>query len=451
MNGWLSRRVRRSVATGVAGILALLGAPLSVSAQGGAWPTLSGAGIEYLSRSGFLQVSLSGQLDVEVLHVGLDRWAGLVGGESADSIPADWMTACASCHSTENVKQVGKGGEILAPRLRVFTDIFLGDKIYALVEVRSDRGHAPARGSVRARVEQAYLRVSDGEAALGVQAGRFASPFGSYGLRHLTQADPFLRPPLGYDYRTVMSRSHAPGSTAGFLTWQDWPELFRFVGLPPVWDVPYQWGAMAFGRLGPVDLRVAAMNSAPSSKPDTWGFSMDRLEHPSWVAAARWKASPSLELGLSYDRGPWLEEVTAGTFQPVGGSVPSRWDFDQELISADVAFARGATVVRGEVILDAWEVPNLGSPFEERIYHAEVQRDLVAGLSAAARVGYIDFLAHDGGSGASGDWDEDVVRIEGSLGYRIVRNGGALVSGYWQEATGGRATTLAGLRLWWAF
>jgi hypothetical protein len=412
---------------------------------------LSGAGLEYLSRSGFLQVSLSGQLDVEAIHAGADRWAGLVGGESDDSIPADWTVACADCHQTQSVAQVGKGGALVAHRLRVFTDVFVGERVYGLVEVRSDRGQAPSTGRVRARVEQAYVRVAASDGGRGVQVGRFASAFGSYGLRHLTLADPFLRPPLAYDYRTVMNPSHAPSGASDFLTWQSWPELFRWTGLPPVWDVPYQWGAMAFGRVGPVDLRVAAMNSAPSSKPDAWGFATERFEHPSWVAGARWKPSPSLEVGVSYNRGPWLEEITAGAILPTGSGTPTRWDFQQEMISADFAFARGATVLRGEVILDSWEVPNIASPLEEIAYHLELQRDLWAGVSGAARVGFVDFGAAEGGSGPARDWDHDVVRLEGSLGYRIVRNGGVQLSGYWQDAGAGGSTTLAGVRAWWAF
>jgi hypothetical protein len=203
--------------------------------------------------------------------------------------------------------------------------------------------------------------------------------------------------------------------------------------------------------VGPIDLRVAAMNSAPSSKPDAWGLSSERLEHPSWVAAARWRPSAALELGASYNRGPWLEEIEAGTIQPVGGSTPSRWDFDQEMVSADVSFARGATVMRGEVILDAWEVPNIPDPLREIAYQAELQRDLGAGVSAAARVGYIDFLGVDAGAGTTADWDADVIRLEAATGYRIVRNGGITLSGYWQDAGSGGTTTFGGLRAWWAF
>ena len=424
--------------------------PRAVVGQGGAWPTLSDAGLEYLSRTGFLQVSLSGQLDLEALHVGRGRWAGLVGGESADSVPADWQAQCAGCHADSAVVARGKGGQIVAPRLRLFTDIFLGDRVYALVEGRVDRGHAPSRGSFRARVEQAYVRLSAATGSAGIQVGRFASPFGSYAARHLTAADPFLRPPLAYDYRTVMNRSHAPPDADGFLTWQNWPELFRLPGVPPVWDVPYQWGAMVFASVGRVDLRAAAMSSAPSSKPDAWEISGDRLKHPSWVAGLRLRASPSFELGTSYNRGPWLEEITAGLLAG-GPDASTRWDFDQETISADLSFARGAWNVRGEVVLDRWDVPNLEDRPTDIAYGIEAMVDVSVGWTAGARIGYLDFRPLGGGAGVPVDWDRDVVRLEGSLGYRLARNAGVLLSGYGQEADGEGSTLLTGLRAWWAF
>jgi hypothetical protein len=430
--------------------------PALASAQGGELPTLSRAGLEYLSSSGHLQVTLSGQLDLESLLVGGDRFAGLVGHTRGDSIPADWVGACADCHATEGVRQAGKGGLINAPRLRVFADVFLGDHVYSLVEVRGDRGPAPANRRPQVGLEQAFVRIVSDGARAGVQAGRFASPFGAYPLRHLTVVDPFLRPPLPYDYRTTMNSSLAPADVADLLRWKNWPELFRAPGVPPVWDVPYQWGAMLFGRLGPADLRVAAMNSAPSSDPEVWGFDGDRLRHPSWVVGTRVKASASLELGASYSRGPWMEEITRGVVLPPPGApadapVPSHWDFEQEIVSADFAYARGPAMVRGEAMLDFWQVPNVSGRPSERLFTLEVQTDVGPGLSVAGRVGYIDFRPVSLAAGGRTDWDDDVLRTEASLGYRLVRNAGALVSAYRQSARGGESTALAGLRLWWAF
>ncbi|HET9949861.1 MAG TPA: hypothetical protein VFQ22_13145 [Longimicrobiales bacterium] len=426
--------------------------PAPASAQGGALPTLSEAGLEYLSESGFLQVTLSGQLDLEAFHVGRDRWAGLVGGPVTDSVPVDWRTACADCHADSVTAFRGESGPVLAHRLRVFADVFLGDNVYSLVEVRSDRGHAPADGELRVRIEQAFVRIASADGSEGVQVGRFASPFGSYPLRHLTPLDPFLRPPLAYDYRTVMSRSHAPPDAASLLDWKEWPELFRGPGAPPIWDVPYQWGTMAFGRVGPLDLRAALVGGAPSSAPEAWTLELERLEHPSWVLGARARLSPSLEVGASYDRGPWLEEIEVGAIGPVGGApARSRWDHDQELISADVSYARGPVMARAEAILDRWDVPNVAERLEERLYSAEVQWDVGPGWSVALRGGLIDFRPLGDGTGARADWDYDVHRVEASLGWRPFRNGGILLSGYHQDAADARPTLLVGVRTWWSF
>ena len=71
--------------------------PTALVAQGGEWPTMTGAGIEYLSQSGFVQVSLSGQLDLETAHI-RESWAGLAWREAGEEpLPTD-REACAVCH-----------------------------------------------------------------------------------------------------------------------------------------------------------------------------------------------------------------------------------------------------------------------------------------------------------------------------------------------------------------
>lgn len=126
-------------------------------------------------------------------------------------------------------------GTFVAPRTRLFADVFLGESVYGLLELRSDRGEAPTVGAWEARVEQVLVRVSNLGGTLAIQAGRFASPFRSYARRHLTTVDPFIRPPLAYDYRTIMSRTVAPPDADRFLRWKNDPETFRgMVGAPTV-------------------------------------------------------------------------------------------------------------------------------------------------------------------------------------------------------------------------
>jgi hypothetical protein len=422
-------------------VLAIAGFPVALTAQGGEWPTLSGAGIKYLSRSGAVQVSLSGQLDLETIHV-RESWAGLIARENGEApLPAN-REACAVCHVDMGVR--GDGGALQSYRLRMFADIFLGDHVYSLIEGRSDRGHAPSDGGAVARIEQAYIRIATQQGAAAVQVGRFASPFGSYPLRHLTTVDPFLRPPLLYDYRTLMSREVVPDAAPShrLLRWKQKTEFFRKPGTPPVWDVPYQWGAMVFGAVGPLDLRVAAMNSAPSSDPEAWGFDSDRLEDPSWMFAARTRLSPDLDVGVSYNKGPWMEEFTAGTIDPLpdapaGSDPPSFKDFDQEIVSVDATFSRGSMMLRAEAMLDRWDVPNWTERPTERLYSVKLQWDLMPGVFVAGRLGHIDFRPLDDGlddASPTGptDWDNDVTGYEASVGYRLVRNAGVILSAYEQ-------------------
>lgn len=436
------RAHRASLALSAA-VLLVLAAP--VSAQIPELPSFEELGLEYISESGNTQILFSGQFDLEGFYVS-NEWA-----------PAtDQPVNCDQCHiDVAREFQQGDGAAHLQ-RLRVFADIFVGDHVYGLVELRGDKGRERFDGDLRARIEQVFLRLVTGSGTEGVQVGRFASPFGSYAPRHLSVVDPFLSAPLPYDYRTVMNRWRWPVDEADLLTWKDRPDDIDIPGAPPIWDVPYQWGAMAFGRLGPLDLRAAAMNSAPSSHPNAWGISKGEFDAPSIVLAGRWMATPTLELGASYDRGPWLGRTDPNVTvtppnRPSGPEPSDRTDFDQELVSFDVALARGPLMLRAEVIRDAWEVPNLDAAPSSVSGSIELQTDLAAGFFVAGRAGMIDFRPIDDGAGGREEWDYDVYRYEGAIGYRMSRRVGLLLSGYRQiqEIRQDGDTSFVGLRLWW--
>src|SRR5690606_21244389 len=108
---------------------------------------------------------------------------------------------------------------LVAGRLRVFADVFAGDRVYALVELRADRGEAPRDGSVEARVEQAFVRLTPSpQRALHVQLGKFALPFGGYAARHHTAEDPLIRPPIMYDTARRWCATSRPRRRTGSWT-----------------------------------------------------------------------------------------------------------------------------------------------------------------------------------------------------------------------------------------
>ena len=126
-------------------------------------------------------------------------------------------------------------------------------------------------------------------------------------------------------------------------------------------------------------------------------------------------------------------------------------------------------MLRAEAMLDHWAVPNLTERPTERLYSVEVLWDLAPGLLVAGRIGHIDFRPlNDGLTAASPngplDWDDDVTRYEVSLGYRLARNAGILLSAFEQIQSNEVDTDrqiqstevdidsrFFGIRLWWAF
>jgi class 3 adenylate cyclase len=369
--------------------LALLAAASPLRAQ--QLPTLKELGVAWSSPGGTFQVTPSGRLDVE----------GFLPGDAPP-----WLIP--TTHA------------FVAPRASLMLDVFAGERVSALVELRADRGEAPADRPLEARVEQAWLRVAPVPGAdVSLQAGKFVSPFGGWTQRHASlAADPFIRPPLAYDYRTTICANFLPGAAAGFVGWKDDPAFFRPMGAPPVWNAPYPMGVMASGAWRRFSARVAVMNSAPSSEPWEWNELFTGKQGPSYVANVGLRISPELSVGVSYDRGGYLIDHPGGAALPAGREIG---DYVQELWGFEAAFARGPVELRGEVIHDTWEVPNVAEEVRDLSYYAEGKVKLSPGLFVAARYGGIRFNRIGDGAGPDVRWDYPADRVQVAAGYRLSR------------------------------
>jgi hypothetical protein len=381
-------------------------------------PTLSGLGLGWRSASGTFQLDLSGRLDLEGYFPG-ERPQWLI--PETDPFPAG--------------------------RLRLFTDVFAGDHVYGMVELRADRGEAPADAGVEVRLEQAFVRVAlPLPGRFHVQAGKFALPVGSYPERHHTPDDPLIRPPIMYDHRTIVATAAVPAATAGFLNWKNEPPR-RPVGAPIIWNVPYPWGAMLGAGAGRFDARVAWISIAPSSGPDTWGLDTDRFERGTFTAAATLVLTPELRVAGYFARGPFIESAPAGTL-PAGSSVD---EFDQRLIGGEAVFARGPVAARAELFVNRWDVPNVNGAVDDLSYSIESKVKLTAGLFAAARFGEIRFNDVDAGT-ASGPWDYDIRRFQLGAGYRLLRNTEIRAEYLLSRSDGDDPSDdLFSLQWWWEF
>lgn len=355
------------------------------------------------SESGYLQFGISGRL--------------ILGGFAPGPDGAGLIT---------------DGANFFSGQASLFTDLHVGGHLYVTGEFRLDTGEVPQKGVLTGRVEQVYLRYKPWlNRDLHLQYGKFVSPLGAYNQRHDTTADPFIRPPLMYDYRTMVSSRLVPRTNDGFIRWKYVPDVFRPVGAPVIWGNPYQVGAMFFGGLQKFDFRLAVMNSAPSSEPDMWNYQIGRKTHPSLVAHAGYRIVPELYLGMAYGAGPYLDE-SARSFVPEG-------EFDhykQKIWQVEFLFERGKTQIRGEAFHDTWEVDNVSDYPVDMSGYLEIKQKFLSGFYGAFRYGTIRYSQIRLSSGQREAWDFNLWRAQVAAGYRIRRNLDVRAEYMWNRTSG---------------
>ncbi|MGD2093152.1 MAG: adenylate/guanylate cyclase domain-containing protein [Candidatus Aminicenantes bacterium] len=372
-------------------LLLLMVSPGNLSARQGSLPGshLFSPGWHFVSKGGGFQVDIGGRIELS--------------GYLPQSTPS-WL--------------IDETDPFFSGHLSLFTDIFLGSRLYGLVEFRADRGEVPSSGPLKVRIQQAFLRYTFlSSRRLHLQVGKFVSPFGDYSQRHHTAADPFIRPPLLHEYRTMICPGLAPQFNDGFIDWKDDPDRFRPIGAPIIWATPYQPGIMLFGSIGKFDFRVAAMNSAPSSDPVQWVPDFNQGWNYSLVAHLGWRISPELNLGISFDYGPYSLEIIKDML-PQGYSIN---DYNQIMWAVNATYTRGKIAVRMELIYDTWEVPNVIEDPVDISYYLEVKYKFLPGLFGALRYNGIYFNKIPYSNGEKEKWDYDVQRWQLGVGYAFSR------------------------------
>ena len=358
-------------------------------AQGFDLPTLDELGIRYVSPGGLVQLKPSARIEID--------------GFFPQDAPA-WHLEDTS--------------PFVAGRASLFVDLFVGRRFFASTELRVDRGQPARSGPLRAHVQQAFVRLTPAPGTnFHIQGGKFVSPFGGYPGRAHTSADPFIRPPLAYDHRTVMSATEVPAAADGIFTWKDRPP-FRAAGLPIVWAVPYPVGMTVSGGKGPLSATGGVTTTAPSAHPSDWNtFDTDAPAGPSAVGQVRYRVSPALQVGVSYTNGPYMR---SNVVDPVTGlRVPQQ---DQETYGLDTTFSRGLVDVRGELLLNRWEVFRAPGDTRDVSYYLEGQVRIAAGLFVAARYNAIHFRELARSNGQPDRWDYDRRRWQVGAGYRLGRS-----------------------------
>jgi hypothetical protein len=302
------------------------------------------------------------------------------------------------------------------PRLSLFVDAQLGERLYALVQSRFDRGFDP--GAVPegdARVDEYLLRyaVLD-QGRLNIQAGKFATVFGGWVPRHLAWENPFINAPMAYEHVTTITDQVVPGGPGGFLGRQNGPDN-KAGWLPVLWGPAYTAGFSAFGSLDKFDYAFEFKNASISSRPPAWDPFDVNWSHPTISGRVGYRPSAMWNVGASASHGAYL---LPGTVTPIGTDIG---DFKQFTVGTDLSFAWHRWLIWAEAIAARFDVPNVG-PAETLSYYLEGKYKFNPRLYGALRWNQQFFDDVPNGAGGVASWDRDAWRIESAIGFRWTRH-----------------------------
>jgi hypothetical protein len=143
---------------------------------------------------------------------------------------------------------------------------------------------------------------------------------------------------------------------------------------------------------------------------------------------------PGLTIGASAARGHWIDSSLLNALPTAAGR-----DSAQSVVGTDFEFGRGRTLIRGEWLRSAFDIPAVSAPY--------ISSPLIASAGflegryrwhprwqIAARVDRMTFSDIQGaleGGGVPTPWDAPVARVEGTLGFRAART--VELRAGWQE------------------
>jgi hypothetical protein len=198
------------------------------------------------------------------------------------------------------------------------------------------------------------------------------------------------------------------------------------IGRPDGYPVMYPWGAQISGGNTRFDYRVAVVN-LPVSSPNY-------LPTPGTAArpAVSVGVTPviGLRLGASWTSGPYL-----GPDQSADIPSGNEWqDYGQQILAADLKFARGYFELFAELGAAAYEVPTYADDVKGTTYYIEAKYSWSPRFFTAARFerNLYGFIRPVGG----GNWlarSTDFVNTEVGVGYRFTTRALAKFSGRWDD------------------
>lgn len=292
-------------------------------------------------------------------------------------------------------------------RGRLFAQRWVTDEIGVFTEILFDRASGP-------RLNGAYVVMNSvgGADWLNVRAGLAPSLIGSFGLRSTYfGSNPLIGVPLVWQHRTTLDGSGL--STAADLLRR---RRTNAIYLPMLYDACWnvQWEVM--GELGDLEYSLGVTGGSMSNPLGAEGE--DGVQA---LARLGWEPVLGLRLGVSGGYGPYLggrsfDTLTVATAYPGGPE-----DYMQRLAGFDAEYAYGKVHVWSEGYVSTWEAPLIAEDLTAAGGYVEARYDFLPAWFAALRTGAMVFSEIEAPEGGTTGWDDDVVRIESSLTYRLAR------------------------------
>jgi len=299
------------------------------------------------------------------------------------------------------------------PRLTLFLDAQLGSQIYFFAQMRVDRGFDPSDHGAQVRLDEYALRITpwqDGRFTL--QAGKFATVIGNWVPRHLSWDNPFINAPLVYENVTAIQDKYAPYSPLYFIYAPYYYGKYAFN--PVIWGPSYASGISISGRLGRFDYAAEIKNASLSSRPESWNFTENGLENPTFSARVGFRPNDAWNFGVSASDGAYFRQEAERTLPP-GRDID---DYREFVLGQDASFAWRHLQVWAEFYEARFEVPRVGDA-DTFAYYFEAKYKFTPQLFGALRWNEQLFSNIPDGAGGQVRWSQDLWRIDVAAGYRF--------------------------------
>lgn len=299
------------------------------------------------------------------------------------------------------------------PRLSLFLDTQLGSQFYFFAQARLDRGFDPSDEGAQVRLDEYALRITpwrDGRFTL--QAGQFATVVGNWVPRHLSWDNPFVNAPLVYENVTAIRDKYAPSSPLDFIAGPYYYAKYTFN--PVIWGPSYASGFAVSGRLEGFEYAFELKNASLSSRPESWKFTENGLENPTFSGRVGFRPNEAWNFGVSASDGAYFRREAAPTLPP-GRDID---DYREFVIGQDVSFASHHLQIWAEFYEARFQVPTVGDA-DTFAYYIEAKYKFTPQFSGAVRWNQQLFGTINVGNGHDVRWSEDLGRIDVAATYRF--------------------------------